>query len=94
LNPTHLPVSSTFYLPGCLCLAVKLAITARDVEQTLKLGTHYREEINAAESLHLRVVGEPYFIKAPRSAATRYDKVAAKYLTFISLASIRIWLRA
>ena len=27
-------------------------------------------------------------------AATRYDKLAANYLAFIKLASIRIWLRA
>jgi transposase len=26
--------------------------------------------------------------------ATRYDKLAANYLAFIKLASIRIWLRA
>jgi len=33
-------------------------------------------------------------IKQCRRAATRYDKLAANYLAFIKLASIRIWLRA
>jgi transposase len=29
-----------------------------------------------------------------RRVATRYDKLAANYLAFVKLASIRIWLRA
>ena len=33
-------------------------------------------------------------IKQCRRIATRYDKIAANYLAFIKLASIRIWLRA
>jgi hypothetical protein len=33
-------------------------------------------------------------IKQWRRVATRYDKLAANYLAFIKLASIRIWLRA
>lgn len=33
-------------------------------------------------------------IKRCRRVATRYDKLAANYLAFIKLASIRIWLRA
>ena len=33
-------------------------------------------------------------IKQCRRVATRYDKLAATYLAFIKLASIRIWLRA
>jgi hypothetical protein len=33
-------------------------------------------------------------IKQCRRIATRYDKLAATYLAFIKLASIRIWLRA
>jgi transposase len=32
-------------------------------------------------------------IKQCRRAATRYDKLAANYLAFIRLASIRLWLR-
>ena len=33
-------------------------------------------------------------IKQCRRIATQYDKLAANYLAFIKLASIRIWLRA
>jgi hypothetical protein len=36
--------------------------------------------------------GEPTGIT--RRVATRYDKLAANYLAFIQLASIRLWLRA
>jgi transposase len=37
----------------------------------------------------------PFFnkIKQCRRVATRYDKLAANYLAFIQLASIRLWLR-
>jgi transposase len=33
-------------------------------------------------------------IKHCRRVATRYDKLAANYLAFVQLASIRLWLRA
>jgi len=33
-------------------------------------------------------------IKQCRRVATGYDKLAANYLAFVQLASIRIWLRA
>ena len=33
-------------------------------------------------------------IKQCRRIATRYDKLAANYLAFVQLASIRLWLRA
>jgi transposase len=33
-------------------------------------------------------------IKQCRRVATRYDKLAANYLAFVKLASIRLWLRA
>jgi transposase len=33
-------------------------------------------------------------IKQRRRVAIRYDKLAANYLAFVKLASIRIWLRA
>jgi transposase len=33
-------------------------------------------------------------IKQCRRVATRYDKLAANYLAFIRLASMRVWLRA
>jgi transposase len=32
-------------------------------------------------------------IKQRRRVATRYDKLAANYLAFVKLASLRIWLR-
>ena len=43
-----------------------------------------------------RNVIERFFnkIKQCRRVATRYDKLAANYLAFVKLASIRIWLRA
>ena len=42
-----------------------------------------------------RNVVERFFnkIKQCRRVATRYDKLAANYLAFIQLASIRLWLR-
>jgi len=38
---------------------------------------------------------ERYFnrIKQCRRVATRYDRLAANYLAFVQLASIRLWLR-
>jgi transposase len=43
-----------------------------------------------------RTLVERFFnkIKQCRRVATRYDKLAANYLAFVKLASIRIWLRA
>ena len=43
-----------------------------------------------------RNVVERFFnkIKQCRRIATRYDKLAANYLAFVQLASIRVWLRA
>ena len=48
---------------------------------------------NAGSSLNLI---ERFFnrIKQRQRGATRYDKLAANYLAFVKLASIRIWLRA
>ncbi len=42
-----------------------------------------------------RYLVERFFnkIKYCRRVATRYDKLAANYLAFIQLASIRLWLR-
>jgi len=47
-------------------------------------------------SLPARNLVERFFnkIKHCRRVATRYDKLAANYLAFIQLASIRLWLRA
>jgi transposase len=47
-------------------------------------------------SLPPRNLVERFFnkIKHCRRVATRYDKLAANYLAFVQLASIRLWLRA
>jgi hypothetical protein len=44
----------------------------------------------------LQYLVERFFnkINECRRVATRYDKLAANYLAFVKLASIRIWLRA
>jgi transposase len=65
------------------------------------LGKHpAKTEPNGADLLsrHLyraRNLVERFFnkIKQCRRVATRYDKLAANYLAFIQLASIRLWLR-
>lgn len=46
-------------------------------------------------SLRTRNLVERFFnkIKQCRRVATRYDKLAANYLAFVQLASIRLWLR-
>ena len=51
---------------------------------------------SAAGLYRARNLIERFFnkIKQCRRVATRYDKLAANYLAFIKLASIRIWLRA
>jgi transposase len=64
--------------------------------------TFRRSEIaktRSASALYLyraRNLIERFFnkIKQCRRVATRYDKLAANYLAFVKLASIRIWLRA
>jgi transposase len=55
-----------------------------------------REPICFSPHLHrARNLVERFFnkIKHCRRVATRYDKLAANYLAFIQLASIRLWLR-
>jgi transposase len=46
-------------------------------------------------SSNTRNLVERFFnkIKHCRRVATRYDKLAANYLAFVQLASIRLWLR-
>jgi transposase len=50
--------------------------------------------IRAALPRTLRIERFVNKIKQCRRVATRYDKLAANYLAFIKLASIRIWSRA
>jgi hypothetical protein len=74
-------------------------------ERSSQSGTHgpiYRREAIATSRSacpHLyraRNLVERFFnkIKQCRRVATRYDKLAANYLAFVQLASIRVWLRA
>jgi transposase len=55
-----------------------------------------RRVLNGPYLYRARNLIERFFnkIKQCRRAATRYDKLAANYLAFVKLASIRIWLRA
>ena len=70
--------------------------------QSGALGPTYRREAIAPSSIcfspylyRARNLVERFFnkIKQCRRVATRYDKLAANYLAFIQLASIRLWLR-
>jgi transposase len=59
-------------------------------------GTDRKEPICFSPHLYrARNLVERFFnkIKQCRRVATRYDKLAANYLAFIQLASIRLWLR-
>ena len=62
------------------------ALRRNEVAKTLSASALYRS----------RNLIERFFnkIKQCRRVATRYDKLAANYLAFVKLASIRIWLRA
>jgi transposase len=47
------------------------------------------------DEIFLQRTAGPYIgVIRDRRVATRYDKLAASYLAFVKLASIRIWLRA
>jgi hypothetical protein len=50
---------------------------------------------SARISTELEIWSERFFnkMKHCRRVAARYDKLAANYLAFIQLASIRLWLR-
>jgi transposase len=54
-----------------------------------------RADLLQPVSLPCPEFGQRFFnkIKQCRRVATRYDKLAANYLAFIQLASIRLWLR-
>jgi transposase len=51
--------------------------------------------VNDRRVYRARNLVERFFnkIKHCRRVATRYDKLAANYLVFVQLASIRLWLR-
>jgi transposase len=61
------------------------------VHLALTLGICFSPYLYRARNLIERFFNK---IKRCRRVATRYDKLAANYLAFIKLASIRIWLRA
>jgi transposase len=61
------------------------------VHLALTLGICFSPYLYRARNLIERFFNK---IKQCRRVATRYDKLAANYLAFIKLASIRIWLRA
>jgi len=48
--------------------------------------------VNFADTYHRAGIPHPMIVGD--RIATRYDKLAANYLAFIKLASIRIWLHA
>jgi transposase len=52
--------------------------------------------INALVAAHDAAVQmtDTSIVRVHQRAARRYDKLAANYLAFIQLASIRLWLRA
>jgi len=54
-----------------------------------------RSDLLQPLSLSCRNQVERFFnkIKQCRRVATRYDRLAANYLAFVQLASIRLWLR-
>jgi transposase len=56
-------------------------------QQGVSAGKHFTETKSQRPDLR-----QPA-IKQYRRVATRYDKLAANYLAFIKIASIRIWLR-
>jgi transposase len=51
----------------------------------------FSPHLNRARNLVERFFNK---LKHCRRIATRYDKLAANYLAFVQLASIRLWLRA
>jgi len=55
----------------------------------------YARKAETKSEYRARNLVERFFnkIKQCRWVATRYDKLAANYLAFIQLASIRLWLR-
>jgi transposase len=61
------------------------------LKKHLWLASHEKKRGSTIRNLVERFFNK---IKQCRRIATRYDKLAANYLAFIKLASIRVWLRA
>jgi hypothetical protein len=59
----------------------------RSDEPSLPVHVHFALKADLSERFFNK-------IKQCRRVGTRYDKLAANYLAFVQLASIRLWLRA
>jgi transposase len=74
----------------------RLLVTKARGQTSRPSGIAKRQSASAPYLYRARNLVERFFnkIKQCRRIATRYDKLAANYLAFIKLASIRIWLHA
>jgi len=72
-------------------LPVHLALTPGEAHDNRKDPICFSPYLYRARNLIERFFNK---IKQCRRVASRYDKLAANYLAFVKLASIRIWLRA
>jgi hypothetical protein len=73
-----------------------IAVWFKDTPANIPPKSNRTEALSFSPYLHrARNLVERFFnkIKHCRRVATRYDKLAANYLAFIQLASIRLWLR-
>jgi transposase len=75
---------------------IRAFVTERGAWANVPPRCNRKEPVCFSPHLYLaRNLVERFFnkIKQYRRVATRYDKLAANYLAFIQLASIRLWLR-
>ena len=75
---------------------IRASVSERDLGPNVPPRCNRREPICFSPHLYrARNLVERFFnkIKQCRRVATRYDKLAANYLAFVQLASIRLWLR-
>ena len=82
--------------PTDLCRLMVPRCTLYKLPKGASYGCNRTEPICFSPHLYrARNLVERFFnkIKQCRRVATRYDKLAANYLAFIQLASIRLWLR-
>jgi transposase len=76
---------------------IRALVTKRHAWANIPPRSNRSEPICFSQHLYrARNLVERFFnkIKQCRRVATRYDKLAANYLAFVKLASIRLWLRA
>ena len=91
IKPAHYPKAALSGAPPQVCFGSFASILA--CPQHVRLGDPicFSPYLYRARNLIERFFSK---IKQCRRVATRYDKLAANYLAFVKLASIRIWLRA